>query len=60
MSVYSGKTKQELRRTLFKEREKLRLFRFAMAGGKTKNVREGAVIRKEIARLLTEINAQVL
>ena len=48
------KTAEELNRLVLENREKLRAFRFAMAGGKTKNVKEGRNLRKEIARALTE------
>jgi ribosomal protein L29 len=55
---YKSKTKEELTRLVAEYREKLRAFRFAMAGGKVKNVKEGHALRKEIARMLTEIKAQ--
>ncbi|TSC83522.1 MAG: hypothetical protein G01um101417_505 [Parcubacteria group bacterium Gr01-1014_17] len=53
---FKNKTKDELVRALSAEREKLRAWRFAVAGGKAKNVKEGSVFRKEIARILTELN----
>lgn len=53
---YTGKTKEELTRLVAEKREAVRVFRFAMTGSKTKNVKEGRTVRKEIARLLTEIN----
>jgi ribosomal protein L29 len=37
-------------------REALRKFQFQMAGGKAKNVREGRALKKQIARVLTEMN----
>lgn len=52
----ASKTKEELTRLVSEKREALRLFRFAMAGSKTKNVKEGKTLRKEIARILTAIN----
>jgi len=55
MSDYIGKTKEELHRLVAEKREALRAFRFAMAGSKKKNVKEGKTVRKEIARLLTEL-----
>lgn len=58
MSDYTNKTKEELSRLVAEKREALRVFRFAMAGGKVKDVREGGKIRKEIARILTAHNAQ--
>jgi ribosomal protein L29 len=56
MNEYIGKTKEELRRTLEEFRGKLQAFRFAMAGSKVKNVKEGKGIRKEIARISTALN----
>ncbi len=55
MSTITDKTTEELRRTIAEREEKLQAFRFAMAGGKTKNVKEGKNLRKEIARFLTEL-----
>ena len=45
----------ELVKTLADKRDALRNFRFAMSGGKAKNVREGRELRKDIARVLTAI-----
>ncbi|MEK7208309.1 MAG: 50S ribosomal protein L29 [Patescibacteria group bacterium] len=59
MSNYSTKSKEELTKLAAEHREKLRAFRFSMAGGKVKNVKEGKVIRKEIARLLTALNKKI-
>jgi ribosomal protein L29 len=53
---YKGKTKQDLNKTLNEKRTVLRNFRFAVAGSKTRNVKEGKNLRKEIARILTELN----
>ncbi len=53
---YKGKTRSELERLIADKREALRVFRFAMAGSKTKNVKEGKAARKEIARILTELS----
>lgn len=55
---YKEKTKEELNKLVNEKRETLRTFRFAMAGSKIKNVKEGKGIRKEIARLLTEASKQ--
>ncbi len=54
MSEYTTKTKEELDRLVLENREKLQAFRFAMAGSKTKNVKEGRNLRREIAKALTE------
>ena len=50
------KSKEELQKSLRELREKLQGFRFAMAGSKAKNVKEGKSIRKEIARTMTALN----
>jgi len=38
------------------KQEALRIFRFNISGSKTKNVREGRNLRKEIARIHTSTN----
>lgn len=55
---FKTKTSDELRRLVFEQRAKLQAFRFAMAGGKTKNVKEGKAARKDTARILTELRRQ--
>lgn len=42
---------------LDREREKVRVFRFRVAQGKTKNVKERRESRKIIARILTRMHA---
>ena len=59
MSEYTNKTKEELARLISEKHEALRAFRFAMAGSKRKNVKEGKAVRKEIARILTEMNKKL-
>lgn len=39
-------------------REALRVFRFKAAGASVRNNKEGVVLRKKIARMLTEKNAR--
>ena len=48
----------DLRKTLTEKREALRAFRFGGAGSRTRNVREGRNLRKEIARILTELRSR--
>ncbi len=43
----------ELTKELSGAREKLREFRVGMTGSRVKNVKEGRVLRKNIARILT-------
>lgn len=52
---FKTKTAEELNRLVVGNHQKLQSFRFAMAGSKQKNVKEGKGLRKEIARLLTEL-----
>lgn len=46
---------KELNQKLNDKKEALRKFRFEMTGGKIKDVKTGKNLRKEIARMLTEI-----
>jgi ribosomal protein L29 len=52
------KTEKELVNMLKEKREALRVFRFALSGSKARNVKEGSVLKKEIARIMTVINAK--
>ena len=58
MENINSKTKEELKKLLVEKRKALHDFRFAFAGGKVKNVKEGKVARKDIARVLTAISMQ--
>lgn len=49
---------EDLQKRLTGLREDLRKFRFAATGARAKNVREGRNLRKEIARILTELRAR--
>ena len=53
---FSNKTEADLQKMLSEKREALRVFRFGAAGAKTKNVKEGSAIRKDIARIMTVIS----
>jgi len=50
----------DLQKELADKRNALRLFRFGEAGSRTRNVKEGRTIRRDIARILTEMNARKL
>ena len=54
MADLKGKSGIDLKKLLVEKKEALRAFRFAIAGTKTRNVKEGKNLRKEIARILTE------
>lgn len=53
------KTENDLNKALAEKRAELREFRFGLAGSKTKNIKKGRGLRKEIARVLTELNTRV-
>lgn len=55
-TTYTGKNREDLVKALSEKREALRKFRFGEAGSKTRNVKEGSQTKKEIARILTELN----
>ncbi len=46
----------ELKKNLITLRESLRVLHFKNEGSKSKNVKEQANVKKQIARVLTEIN----
>ena len=50
------KSKDDLKKILQDDREKVRQIRFDMSSGKVKNVREINKIKKYIARILTILN----
>ena len=49
-----------LRKSIQDMREQLRVFRFEGAGSRTRNVRAGRNLRREIARILTELRGRQL
>ncbi len=49
----------DLKKMLDEKRVALRAFRLSITGSKVKNIREGRVIRKTIARTLTEMHSRV-
>lgn len=53
---YKDKSKEDLFKALYDKREELKDFNFGKAGSKTRNVKAGSTARKEIARILTELN----
>ena len=48
----------EIQKNVMDKRTALRTFRFGAAGSRSRNVREGRSLRKEIARLLTELRSR--
>ncbi len=51
---------EDLKKQIADNRAALRTFRFGGAGSRTRNVREGRNLRKNIARVLTEIRKRDL
>lgn len=54
-SEFQNKTLVDLTDLLREKRKALSDFRFAIAGSKTRNVKEGRGLRREIARIETEL-----
>ena len=52
----TNKTHADLHTLIAQKKESLRTFRFGTAGAKTKNVKEGKMLRKEIAQIMTVLN----
>ena len=55
MTDITKQNAEDLKKGIAEKRASLRTFRFGRAGSRTRNVREGRNLRKEIARALTEI-----
>jgi ribosomal protein L29 len=53
-----GRDVEELKSLVQTKREELRSLRFSAAGSKNRNVKLARELRREIARALTEVNAQ--
>jgi ribosomal protein L29 len=60
MTDIKDQSAEDLKKSIAEKRESLRQFRFGGAGSRTRNVREGRTIRKEIARALTELKRREL
>jgi len=58
MSEYKNKKAEDLTKLLDEKREALRMFRFGISGSKVKNMKEGKTLRREVARILTELRAR--
>ncbi len=50
----------DLQKDLAEKRAALQKFRFGEAGSRTRNVKEGRTVRRDIARIMTELNARKL
>jgi ribosomal protein L29 len=50
------KTNNDLQKLLAEKRKSLMNFRFELSGSKTKNIKKGRNLKREIAKILTKIN----
>jgi|CXWL01.1.fsa_nt_gi ribosomal protein L29 len=55
-SELKNKNAADMLKLAHDKREELRVIRAGLGGSKTRNVKEIATIRKDIARVLTELN----
>jgi len=51
-----AKDAKDLEKLLYEKKEALRALRSNLSGSKSKNVKEVSAMRKDIARMLTELN----
>ncbi len=58
MSSLSTKKDIDLRKELALKKGALRGFRFGVAGSKVKNIKEARNLRKDVARILTELSSR--
>ncbi|MDQ3077027.1 MAG: 50S ribosomal protein L29 [bacterium] len=58
MSDLKNTNEKDLQKNLANKRKALQTFRFNLSGSKTRNVKEGRGLRKEIARVLTELSSR--
>jgi ribosomal protein L29 len=56
MKDFLNKTTNELKALLSEKRLALRNFRFAVSGSNVRNVKEGNMLKKDIARIMTILN----
>lgn len=58
MADLSKKDIETIQKEIASKREELRAFRFGEAGSRSRNVRLGRTLRKEIAQLMTELSTR--
>jgi ribosomal protein L29 len=58
MKDLTNKKTEELKTILLEKKVALRNFRFGISGSKTRNMKEGKNLRKDIARILTVLNVK--
>ncbi|MBX4215982.1 50S ribosomal protein L29 [Candidatus Parcubacteria bacterium] len=60
MSELKNKKADDLTKLLEEKREALRMFRFGVSGSKVKNMKEGRTLKREIARIMTELRSRAI
>ncbi|MEJ0002004.1 MAG: 50S ribosomal protein L29 [bacterium] len=55
---FKGMAKEDLKKKVESIREEIRVIRFKGQGGKSKNVKETANLKKQVARALTAMNSK--
>lgn len=58
MTELAKKSEKELKKELAEKRKAIREFRFNIAGSKLKDVKESKTLKKQVARILTELNGR--
>ncbi len=58
MNDFKKKSVEDLAKLLTEKKEEVRVFRFDVAGSAKKNVKSAMIAKKDIARILTEINSR--
>lgn len=58
MKDIKNQSEKDLMKIVADKRKALQSFRFGSSGSKTRNVKEGKGLRREIARALTELNSR--
>ncbi len=58
MADFKKHSVEDLQKEISEKRESLRSFRFGEAGSRTRNVRSGRTLRREIARMETELSVR--
>lgn len=60
MTDFKKHTIEDLHKEIAEKRENLRTFRFGEAGSRTRDVRAGRTLRRDIARMETELSARAI
>lgn len=55
---FKGMRKEDLEKSLSSLREELRVIHFKAEGSKSKNVKEAMILKRQIARILTELHSK--